>query len=168
MRATQIQEVSLGACSRLALSVLVDNDNSVDMGMNERIMDAAEQARRWANAKEKLQAAQLCYGQQLYGESTTRSYYACYQAMWAAVGDPALGLWRHGGLINEFCRGRWGTPTLLPSTLAGLRKKLEALYRLRIAVDYAADSISQAEAEAGLDGARELFQLIAHHMGWAL
>lgn len=131
-------------------------------------MDAAEQARRWANAKEKLQAAQLCYDQQLYGESTTRSYYACYQAMWAAVGDPALGLWRHGGLINEFCRGRWGTPPLLPSALTGVRKKLEALYRLRIAVDYAAGSVSQTESASGLDGVQELFQMIAHHTGWAL
>jgi len=105
-------------------------------------MDAGEQRRRWTNAKERLQAAQLCYDQQLYGESITRSYYACYQAMWAAVGDPALGLWRHGGLINEFCRGRWTTLTLLPTALAALRKKLDDLYRLRIAVDYAAASAS--------------------------
>jgi uncharacterized protein (UPF0332 family) len=131
-------------------------------------MDTAEQARRWAKAKEKLQAAQLCYDHQLYGESATRSYYACYQAMWAAVGDPTLGLWRHGGLINEFCRGRWATPILLPTALAGLRKKLEALYRLRIAVDYAADSVSPAEAESGLDVVREVFRMITHHMGWAL
>jgi uncharacterized protein (UPF0332 family) len=131
-------------------------------------MDVAEQARRWANAKEKLKAAQLCSDAQLYGESVTRSYYACYQAMWAVVGDPPLGLWRHGGLINEFCRGRWSTPPLLPSVLAGLRKKLEALYRLRIAVDYVADSISQTEAKSGLDAVRELLQIIAHHTGWAL
>jgi hypothetical protein len=30
-----------------------------------------------------LQAAQLCHAHQLYGESVTRGYYACYQAMWA-------------------------------------------------------------------------------------
>lgn len=60
-------------------------------------MDAAEQSRRWVNAKGKLQAAQLCHDRQLYGESLTRSYYACYQAMWATVGDSAIGLWRHGG-----------------------------------------------------------------------
>jgi uncharacterized protein (UPF0332 family) len=90
-------------------------------------MEAVEQARRWVSAKEKLQAAQVCYDHQLYGDSVTRSYYACYQAMWAAVGDPALGLWRHGGLINEFCRGRWTTPTLLPTALAALRKKLDDL-----------------------------------------
>jgi uncharacterized protein (UPF0332 family) len=131
-------------------------------------MDAVEQVRRWANAKEKLQAARLCCEHQLHGESITRSYYACYQAMWAAVGDPALGLWRHGGLINEFCRGRWTTPTLLPTSLAGLRKKLDGLYRLRIAVDYAAASASHTQAVFGLDVVQETLQTIAHRTGWEL
>ena len=54
-----------------------------------------------------------------------------------------------------------------PAALTGLRKKLESLYRLRIAVDYAADSVAQAEAEAGLAAVRELFQTIAHHTEWA-
>jgi hypothetical protein len=35
----------------------------------EYTMETDEQTRRWAKAKEKLQAAQLCYGHQLYGES---------------------------------------------------------------------------------------------------
>jgi hypothetical protein len=39
-----------------------------------RTIDAIEQARRWGNAKEKLQAAQLCHAHQLYGESVTRGY----------------------------------------------------------------------------------------------
>jgi uncharacterized protein (UPF0332 family) len=131
-------------------------------------MDAVEQMRRWANAKEKLQAAQLCCDHQLYGESITRSYYACYQAMWTTVGDPALGLWRHGGLINEFCRGRWTTPILLPTMLAALRKKLEDLYRLRIAVDYAAASASHLQAEFGLEVVKETLHTITHHTGRAL
>jgi len=131
-------------------------------------MDADEQARRWVNVQQKLQAAQLCYDHQLYGESVTRSYYACYQAMWAAVGEPPLGLWRHGGLINEFCRGRWTTPTLLPTALAELRKKLDALYRFRVAVDYAAASASSAQADFGLDVVEETLQTITQHTGWAL
>src|SRR2546428_12716189 len=130
-------------------------------------MDAAEQSRRWGNAKEKLQAAQLLFDHQLYGESLTRSYYACYQAMWAAVGDTPLGMWRHGGLINEFCRGRWTTPTLLPTALAALRKKLDELYRLRTTVDYSAAAASDAEAQSGFDPGRELLQIIAHHTRWA-
>jgi uncharacterized protein (UPF0332 family) len=130
-------------------------------------MDADEQARRWVNAQQKLQAAQLCYDHQLYGESVTRSYYACYQAMWAAVGEPPLGLWRHGGLINEFCRGRWTTPTLLPTALVELRKKLDALYRFRVAVDYAAASASSAQADFGLDVVEETLQTITQHTRWA-
>lgn len=131
-------------------------------------MDAAEQARRWASAKDKLKAAQLCRDHQLYGESITRSYYACYQAMWAAVGDPPLGFWRHGGLINKFCRGRWTQPVLLPTALAALRKNLNDLYKLRILVDYEAMSVSGDKAEFGLNVANEVLQLIAHHNGWAL
>jgi uncharacterized protein (UPF0332 family) len=131
-------------------------------------MDADEQARRWANAQQKLKAAQLCSDHQLYGESVTRSYYACYQAMWAAVGEPPLGLWRHGGLMNEFCRGRWTTPTLLPAALAELRKKLDDLYRFRVAVDYAAASASSAQAAFGLDVVEETLQTITQHTGWAL
>ena len=131
-------------------------------------MVAAEQIRRWENAKEKLRAAQICHEQQLYGESVTRSYYACYQAMWVAVADPPLELWRHGGLINEFCRGRWTTPPLLPTALAALRKKIETLYRLRITADYAALPVSLEKAEFGLDVVQELFQLITHHTGRTL
>jgi uncharacterized protein (UPF0332 family) len=131
-------------------------------------MDAAEQARRWVSAKEKWTAAQVCYDHQLYGESLTRSYYACYQAMWAAVGDPTRDLWRHGGLINEFCRGRWSTPVLLPTVLAGLRKKLVDLYRFRISIDYDAASAVDAEAKLGLDVVEEVLQLIAHHTGWVV
>ena len=136
--------------------------------MHDGRMDTVEQAQRWMSAKEKLQAAQLCCDYQLYGESVTRSYYACYQAIWAAVGAPVLGLWRHGGLINEFCRGRWTTPTLLPTALASLRSKLDALYRLWIAVDYSAASTTRAQAAFGLDVVQETLQMIAHHMGWVL
>jgi uncharacterized protein (UPF0332 family) len=134
----------------------------------DRIVDAAEQARRWASAKDKSKAAQLCRDHQLYGESVTRSYYACYQAMWAAVGDPPLGQWRHGGLINEFCRGRWTTPVLLPTALATLRKSLMDLYYSRVSVDYDANPASDVDAEFGLNIINEALQIIAHHRGWAL
>jgi uncharacterized protein (UPF0332 family) len=131
-------------------------------------MNASEQARRWANAKDKLRAAQLCFTHQFYGESLTRSYYACYQAMWAAVGDPPFGLWRHGGLINEFCRGQWTSPTLLPTALETLRKRLDTLYRLRISVDYDANPALDTEAQSGLDVIQETMRVITHHTGWAI
>jgi uncharacterized protein (UPF0332 family) len=131
-------------------------------------MDATEQARRWANAQEKVRAAHLCADHALYGDSVTRSYYACYQAMWAAVGDPPLGLWRHGGLINTFCHGRWTTPPLLPTSLAALRTKLDDLYRFRVAVDYAAAAATPLQADFGLAVVQETLQTIAHHTRWVL
>ena len=82
--------------------------------------------------------------------------------------DPALDLWRHGGLLNEFCCGRWTPPTLLPTALAALRKKLDDLYRLRIAVDYVTASASHTQAEFGLHVAQETLHMIVHHMGWVL
>jgi hypothetical protein len=71
-------------------------------------------------------------------------------------------------VINEFCRGRWTTPILLPTALAALRKRLETLYRLRIAVDYAAASVSHDKAEFGLAVVQEVFDMIARHTGRAL
>ncbi len=131
-------------------------------------MDAAEQARRWASAKAKLAAAQLCSAHQFYSESTTLSYYACYQAMWVAVGDPVAGLWRHGGLINEFCRGRWTTPGSPPTALAMLRKKLDRLYLYRIQSDYEARQVGAAEAQEGINTAKEVLQVVAQHIGLVL
>lgn len=57
---------------------------------------------------------------------------------------------------------------LLPTVLASLRKKLEAVYRLRTSVDYEAASATVAEAQLGVKAANEVLQTIAHHTGWAL
>ena len=70
--------------------------------------------------------------------------------------------------MNEFCRGRWATPILLPTALASMRKRFETLYRLRVVVDYEAKPVSKAEAELGLEVIGELLQFVAHNTGWAL
>ena len=85
--------------------------------------------------------------------------------MWIAVGEPPAGLWRHGGLINEFCRGRWRRPPAFPQTLAQLRKKLDRLYVYRIRSDYEVKSLSQEEAQEALDTVGEVFRIVAQHMG---
>jgi hypothetical protein len=59
-------------------------------------------------------------------------------------------------------------PTLLPTALAGLRRKLDDLYRLRIAVDYAAASVSHPQSAFGLSVVQETFQTIASHTEWEL
>jgi hypothetical protein len=65
-------------------------------------------------AKEHYRAGELCFDNNLFGASTTRSYYAAYQGMWVALGAPPLGRWRHHGLIQQFCFGL----TLARETLA--------------------------------------------------
>jgi uncharacterized protein (UPF0332 family) len=70
-------------------------------------MDAAEQQRRWQTADDHRRAAYKLFDEGLFQASASCSYYACYQAMWVAVGDPPKGQWRHGGLMQHFCVGRW-------------------------------------------------------------
>ncbi len=128
-------------------------------------MDNAERDYRWRKARERHIAAQLCLEQGFFSESVTLCYYACYQGMWIAVGEPPAGLWRHGGLINEFCRGRWRRPPAFLQTLAPLRKKLDRLYVYRIRSDYEVQSLSQEEAQQALDTVGEVFRIVAQHTG---
>jgi hypothetical protein len=128
-------------------------------------MDSTEREHRWSSAGMKRSAAQLCLDQGYFSESITLSYYACYQGMWVAVAAPRTGLWRHGGLINEFCRGRWLGPLVVPQVLAPLRKKLDLLYVWRIQSDYEARSLSRNEAQEALDIAHEVLSLVAQHKG---
>lgn len=73
-------------------------------------MDHAEQTRRWETAQEHHKAAQQLLAQGLCKATVSRCYYACFQAMWVAVGDPPLGYWKHAGLMQHFCLGKWASP----------------------------------------------------------
>ena len=128
-------------------------------------MDRAEQERRWYHARAKWEAAKLCSDQGFFSECVTLYHYACYQAMWIALGDPPAGVWRHGGLINAFCRGHWQTPSALPQGLAPLRKKRDRLYVDRIRSDYEARRLSQEEAQEALDTTEEVLRLVAQPTG---
>ena len=83
--------------------------------------------------------------------------------MWIVLDDPPAGLWRHGGLINEFCRGRWQTFPATPQALASVRKKLDRLYVYRVQSDYEARNLSQSQAQEALDSADEVLHLVAQH-----
>ena len=72
--------------------------------------------------------------------AVSRAYYAAYQAMWSALGDPPRrGQWRHLGIIGHFVRGYWFVPAH-PQTGLGLlehlRFPLHRLYQFRIDADY--------------------------------
>ncbi len=52
--------------------------------------------------------------------------------------------------------------------MAELRKKLDNLYRFRVAEDFAAAPASSAQANFGLDVVKETLETITQYMGWAL
>lgn len=123
-------------------------------------MDKAEQSRRWETAQEHRQAAELALAQQFYRASVSRSYYACFQAMWIALGDPPRGRWEHLGIIQNFCRGRWADPVMIPTSLASLYRGLLELYELRLDADYRAALVTLEDAQAGMKTVDEVFQLV--------
>ena len=100
-------------------------------------------------------------------ETNTIGYYAAYQGMWAALGDPPRGeRWRHGAIINHFVRGYWfapAHPVTGPGLLEALRFGLRRLYELRLDVDYDAVAISRASAEAGVQTVQRTLAAIDQH-----
>ena len=105
-------------------------------------------------ARQYLDDAQYLLAADRLASAVSRAYYAAYQAMWAALGDPPRGEgWRHGAIINHFVRGYWFAPThpaTGPGLLESLRFGLRRLYELRLDVDYDAVPMSRASAEAGV------------------
>ena len=63
---------------------------------------------------ERLRLAKQCLDDAQYfldaghlASAVSRAYYAAYQAMWAALGDPpgTGGRWRHAAIVDHFVRG---------------------------------------------------------------
>ena len=96
---------------------------------------------RLALAQHYLDDAQFLLAATRFASAVSRAYYAAYQAMWAALGDPPRpgAQWRHGAIINHFVRGYWFLPThpaTGPGLLESLRFGLHRLYALRLNADY--------------------------------
>lgn len=87
-----------------------------------------------------------------------------FQAMWLAADDPPLGHWRHAGLMQTFCLGKWATPPILPTSLAAIYKRLLALYDLRLDADYRALPVDQTKAQQALETASQVFKLITPYI----
>lgn len=105
-------------------------------------------------ARQYLDDAEYLLAADRSASALARAYYAAYQAMWAALGDPprAEG-WRHGAIINHFVRGYWcapAHPATGPGLLEALRFGLRRLYDLRLAVDYDGLPISRVSAETAI------------------
>jgi len=96
--------------------------------------------------------------------SISRCYYAAYQAMWAAMGDPPTKpRWEHIGVIKAFVRGRWDDPSY-PMTGPGLyerfRLPLRRLYGLRLGVDYRVEFVTRETAAWALKVVNDLIETI--------
>ena len=126
-------------------------------------MDLNEEIRRWETSQELYQAAGMTLRQQRYRACVGLAYYACFQAMWVALGDLPLGEWRHVGITRRFCHGQWSDPPLIPTSLATLHKRLLALYELRLDVHYRAQPIHPQQAWQALDTMAEVRRLVQQH-----
>jgi hypothetical protein len=126
-------------------------------------MDLDKERRRWDTSQELYQAADVALRQQCYRACVGLAYYACFQAMWVALGDPPSGAWRHVGISRRFCHGQWADPPLIPTSLAILHKRLLALYELRLDAHYRAQAIHLQQARQALDTVGEVRRLVERH-----
>jgi len=115
-------------------------------------------------AKKYLDDAIDLFDRERYNSSTSRIYYASYQAMWAALGDPEKGkVWRHLAIIKHFVRGYWFAPNhprIGPGLLEEKRLPLRRLYSYRIKSDYDAVKIDRGNIEGLIHLVRQLINII--------
>lgn len=115
-------------------------------------------------ARQYLEYAKMLLQNGRWNSAVSRAYYASYQAMWAALGDPAEGnVWRHLAIIKHFVRGYWFDPTHpenKPRLFEHLRLPLRRLYMDRIKSDYDAVYLSETTASTSVQAVEMLLQTI--------
>ena len=126
-------------------------------------MDQAEERRRWDTAHGLYHAADAALKQRHYSACAGLAYYACFQAMWVALGDPPAGEWRHGGITRHFCYGQWASPPIIPTNLAVLHKRLLALYELRLDAHYRAQPVHSQQARQALQTVGDVIRLVQRY-----
>jgi len=116
-----------------------------------------------AKARESLASAESDFVAARYNSCANRVYYACFQAMWVALGDPPAGAWRHIGITRRFCSGQWADPPIAPTGFAALYRRLLALYELRLDAHYRAQPVRPQQAQQGLDTVVEVIQVVRQY-----
>ena len=119
---------------------------------------------RLEGARQALTGAKVLLANEDFRGCVSRCYYAAYQAMWAAVGEPEKKpRWEHFGLIKTFVRGNWvdfRAGRKGPGLFERQRFALRRLYDLRLGADYRLDEITQREAQWAVDAAHEIIVLV--------
>ncbi|MEA3417173.1 MAG: HEPN domain-containing protein [Thermodesulfobacteriota bacterium] len=120
-------------------------------------------------AKKYLEDAIELFNKKRFNSSASRAYYASYQAMWAALGDPEEGkIWRHLAIIKHFVRGYWFAPNypkIGPGLLEDKRLPLRRLYAYRIKSDYDVIDIDQHNLEQLLKVVKQVINIIVEKGG---
>jgi uncharacterized protein (UPF0332 family) len=118
---------------------------------------------RLAGARQALAGARRLLAHADFRGGVSRCYYAAYQAMWAAVGEPEKKpRWEHLGLITTFVRGRWFDPRVGfrgPGVFELQRFALLRLYDLRLKADYRLEDIRQEEAQWAVQTTQEIITI---------
>ncbi len=118
---------------------------------------------RLACAQLALAGATVLLANEDFRGCVSRCYYAVYQAMWAAVGEPEKKpRWEHFGLIKTFVRGNWfdaQAGVKGPGVFERHRFALRRLYDLRLGADYRLDDITQREARWAIETGQEIITL---------
>ena len=118
---------------------------------------------RLVGARQALEGAKRLFAHADFRGCASRCYYAAYQAMWAAVGEPERKpRWEHLGIIKTFVRGRWfdrHAGFRGPGVFESQRFALLRLYDLRLKADYRLDDISQEEGQWAVQVAQEIIAI---------
>ena len=115
-------------------------------------------------AQSYLEDAVELYNQNRYNSATSRAYYASYQAMWSALGEPQDGrIWRHLAIIKHFVRGYWFEENHSksgPGLLEDKRLPLRRLYALRIKSDYDCIAVRKQDVDRSIKIVSEIIKII--------
>jgi len=115
-------------------------------------------------ARKYLDDAFELFNQKRFNSSASRAYYASYQAMWAALGEPVDGkIWRHLAIIKHFVRGYWFSPDHKktgPGLLEDKRLQLRRLYSYRISSDYDAKEIDSQNLDQLLKVVEQVINIV--------
>jgi uncharacterized protein (UPF0332 family) len=115
-------------------------------------------------ARTYLDDAMILFKEKRFNSAASRAYYASYQAMWAALGEPKEGrVWRHLAIIKHFVTGYWFEPghkKAGPGRLEDKRLPLRRLYTYRIRSDYEGVPVDEHHLSGLLETVRQIIGIV--------
>jgi uncharacterized protein (UPF0332 family) len=111
-----------------------------------------------------LDDAMILFKDKRFNSAASRAYYASYQAMWAALGEPEEGrVWRHLAIIKHFVSGYWFEPgheEAGPGLLEDKRLPLRRLYSYRIKSDYEGSTVNEHHLASLLETVKQIIEIV--------